>query len=206
MANSVDPDQTSPSGAIWSRSALFAFTKMFQYLIFSQYLLFDLWVLTESEERRQKHPCSFVPPLTDICCIPAWWPGTHRLGSSCWWPSQLGSWETTQFFLEQISSEYMATAPEKDNIWHLFWDNYCINSFDSKFIQKHSYKRLIYFTRKLHIGIFYHVGLTVILSFIEFIVDNGIKRVNVNFFRFSNNHIHVFLDPSYMTHLNFREC
>ena len=37
MANSVDPDQTAPEGAVWSGSALFAFailldTKMYEIL------------------------------------------------------------------------------------------------------------------------------------------------------------------------------
>ena len=29
MANSADPDQTAPSGAVWSGSALFAYVKNF---------------------------------------------------------------------------------------------------------------------------------------------------------------------------------
>ena len=36
MANSVDPDQTSPSEAVWSGSALFA------YVILSENLVFEL--------------------------------------------------------------------------------------------------------------------------------------------------------------------
>ena len=36
MANSVDPDQTAPSGAVWSRSALFA------YVILSDTLVFEI--------------------------------------------------------------------------------------------------------------------------------------------------------------------
>ena len=36
MANSVDPDQTAPLGAVWSGSALFA------YAIFSETLVFEI--------------------------------------------------------------------------------------------------------------------------------------------------------------------
>ena len=36
MANSVDPDQTAPSGAVWSGSALFA------YVILSDILVFEI--------------------------------------------------------------------------------------------------------------------------------------------------------------------
>ena len=36
MANSVDPDQTAPSGAVWSGSALFA------YVILSDTLVFEI--------------------------------------------------------------------------------------------------------------------------------------------------------------------
>ena len=32
MANSVDPDQTAPEGAVWSGSTLFAETYLSQYL------------------------------------------------------------------------------------------------------------------------------------------------------------------------------
>ena len=36
MAKSVDPDQTAPSGAVWSGSALFA------YVILSEILVFEI--------------------------------------------------------------------------------------------------------------------------------------------------------------------
>ena len=36
MANSVDPDQTAPSGAVWSGSTLFA------YVILSYALVFEI--------------------------------------------------------------------------------------------------------------------------------------------------------------------
>ena len=36
MANSVDPDQTAPSGAVWSESTLFA------YVILSELLLYEI--------------------------------------------------------------------------------------------------------------------------------------------------------------------
>ena len=39
MANSVDPDQTAPSGAVWSGSALFA---LFAYGILSEILMFEI--------------------------------------------------------------------------------------------------------------------------------------------------------------------
>ena len=37
MANSVDPDQTASSEAVWSLSALFAETYMSQYIEFVRY-------------------------------------------------------------------------------------------------------------------------------------------------------------------------
>ena len=37
MANSVDPDQTAPSGWVWSGSALFA------YAILSETLVYKIW-------------------------------------------------------------------------------------------------------------------------------------------------------------------
>ena len=39
MANSVDPDQTASSEAVWSWSALFAETYLSQYIEFLRYLL-----------------------------------------------------------------------------------------------------------------------------------------------------------------------
>ena len=36
MANSADPDQTAPKGAVWSGSALFA------YIILSEILVFEI--------------------------------------------------------------------------------------------------------------------------------------------------------------------
>ena len=41
MANSVDPDQTASSEAVWSWSALFAETYLSQYIEFLRYLSFD---------------------------------------------------------------------------------------------------------------------------------------------------------------------
>ena len=34
MANSVDPDQTAPEGAVWSGSALFAYVILSETLVF----------------------------------------------------------------------------------------------------------------------------------------------------------------------------
>ena len=42
MANSVDPDQTASSEAVWSWSALFAETYLSQYIEFVRYLLFQI--------------------------------------------------------------------------------------------------------------------------------------------------------------------
>ena len=41
MANSVDPDQTASSEAVWSWSALFAETYLSQYIEFVWYYLFS---------------------------------------------------------------------------------------------------------------------------------------------------------------------
>ena len=40
MANSVDPDQTAPLGAVWSGSTLFALTSLSQYL---ELLWYSMW-------------------------------------------------------------------------------------------------------------------------------------------------------------------
>ena len=42
MANSVDPDQTASSEAVWSWSALFAETYLSQYIEFVRYEFFFL--------------------------------------------------------------------------------------------------------------------------------------------------------------------
>ena len=39
-ANSVDPDQTAPQGAVWSGSTLFAHTYLSQYLQLLRYITF----------------------------------------------------------------------------------------------------------------------------------------------------------------------
>ena len=44
MANSVDPDQTASSEAVWSWSALFAETYLSQYIEFVRYLKGAQWV------------------------------------------------------------------------------------------------------------------------------------------------------------------
>ena len=43
MANSVDPDQTASSEAVWSWSALFAETYLSQYIEFVRYLWNSNW-------------------------------------------------------------------------------------------------------------------------------------------------------------------
>ena len=45
MANSVDPDQTSPSGAVWSGSALFAYVILSETLVFGILGLSPYWFL-----------------------------------------------------------------------------------------------------------------------------------------------------------------
>ena len=47
-ANSVDPDQTASSEAVWSWSALFAETYLSQYIEFVRYVIrFRQWVATQ---------------------------------------------------------------------------------------------------------------------------------------------------------------
>ena len=43
MANSVDPDQTASSEAVWSWSALFAETYLSQYIEFVRYPSWKKW-------------------------------------------------------------------------------------------------------------------------------------------------------------------
>ena len=45
MANSVDPDQTASSEAVWSWSALFAETYLSQYIEFLQYNGFTVGII-----------------------------------------------------------------------------------------------------------------------------------------------------------------
>ena len=58
MSNSVDPDQTASSEAVWSWSALFAETYLSQYIDFVRYvcLLFTLLTtIVEQKMAKQKH-------------------------------------------------------------------------------------------------------------------------------------------------------
>ena len=50
MANSVDPDQTASSEAVWSWSALFADTYLSQYIEFVRYTRFKDHYRIDSEE------------------------------------------------------------------------------------------------------------------------------------------------------------
>ena len=55
MANSVDPDQTASSEAVWSWSALFAETYLSQYIEFVQYytyviIMMSYWCLSDNTE------------------------------------------------------------------------------------------------------------------------------------------------------------
>ena len=53
MANSVDPDQTASSEAVWSWSALFAETYLSQYIEFVRYLK-SLWQWMFYTQKREK--------------------------------------------------------------------------------------------------------------------------------------------------------
>ena len=50
MANSIDPDQTASSEAVWSWSALFAETYLSQYIEFVQYYLYRAFRKTQTSE------------------------------------------------------------------------------------------------------------------------------------------------------------
>ena len=50
MANSVDPDQTASSEAVWSWSALFAETYLSQYIEFVRYLNTELQIRGGSQD------------------------------------------------------------------------------------------------------------------------------------------------------------
>ena len=71
MANSVDPDQTASSEAVWSWSALFAETYLSQYIEFVRYM-----VLTVNRVNWHLFSRVFCP------CMPY---QTHRLN---WWMQQ----------------------------------------------------------------------------------------------------------------------
>ena len=50
MANSVDPDQTAPTGAVWSESALFVQTYLSQYTNFySNYKYLNFSTISETD-------------------------------------------------------------------------------------------------------------------------------------------------------------
>ena len=53
MANSVDPDQTASSEAVWSWSALFAETYLSQYIEFVRYKHFSLQTFVENISQAQ---------------------------------------------------------------------------------------------------------------------------------------------------------
>ena len=48
MANSVDPDQTAPSGAVWSGSALFAYTILSVTLVYFWLKFKDIYRTTNA--------------------------------------------------------------------------------------------------------------------------------------------------------------
>ena len=51
MANSVDPDQTAPSGAVWSGSALFAYVILSETLVFEFLGHLRYHVLSEAQDQ-----------------------------------------------------------------------------------------------------------------------------------------------------------
>ena len=62
MANSEDPDQTAPAGAVWSGSALFAYAILSETLVYVYVksiflippLIWELWVLLSEQTRNFK--------------------------------------------------------------------------------------------------------------------------------------------------------
>ena len=58
MANSVDPDQTASSEAVWSWSALFAETYLSQYIEFVRYIK---WKYQHENSDRRSLRASRVP-------------------------------------------------------------------------------------------------------------------------------------------------
>ena len=54
MANSVDPDQTASSEAVWSWSTLFAETYLSQYIEFVRYTIFSLANLPKGDNSWRK--------------------------------------------------------------------------------------------------------------------------------------------------------
>ena len=57
MANSVDPDQTAPSGAVWSGSALFAYVILSDTLVFK--ILGHLLYINTFKLKLQQHQMAF---------------------------------------------------------------------------------------------------------------------------------------------------
>ena len=70
MANSVDPDQTASSEAVWSWSALFAETYLSQYIEFVRYfisfLTASVWETEILSQRAAKPKTTNQSNLTDI--------------------------------------------------------------------------------------------------------------------------------------------
>ena len=67
MANSVDPDQTAPEGAVWSRSTLFA------YVILSDALLFEfLGYLLYNDYKADRYYSFYFSGLAFIVMILFW--------------------------------------------------------------------------------------------------------------------------------------
>ena len=69
MANSVDPDQTAPSGAVWSGSALFAFAILSDTLVYKIFghLLYKLIRLICRLELYIKYSLEYIH-----CTVKAW--------------------------------------------------------------------------------------------------------------------------------------
>ena len=61
MANSVDPDQTASSEAVWSWSALFAETYLSQYIEFVRYMYFKITVISHEASYLRRSYVVYMP-------------------------------------------------------------------------------------------------------------------------------------------------
>ena len=91
MANSVDPDQTAPSGAVWSGSTLFA------YVILSDALVFEFL-------GHLPYLFSWSMPVLVVVFIYVLWP--NNIACICLMPTRVLDWKIKSILFYSIHYTY----------------------------------------------------------------------------------------------------
>ena len=125
MANSVDPDQTAPSGAVWSGSALFAYAILSETWVFG--ILGHLLYVREDCVRGilfnlvPLFVCYILVSVLEGVWVCVW--GEWGVGGGCVYLVSTAEWHYC--FIGSIwsdrSEQIVDTAPDKRNIQINIW-------------------------------------------------------------------------------------